>query len=406
MLRLIAAIMVSLVVSPLQVATADAAEAVRQPGALAPGGVLRSQFAGLQAELQRHRSLAASGGWPVVPKGPTIRPGSDDPRLGILAKRLAASGDLADDEIVARNYGEALQDAVRRFQARHGLATDALVGRATLRALNVPIEERIDQIRVNLERTLAVSDMDEDFFVLVSIAAFKAAIIRDGQTIWTMKVIVGGKDNETPELRSVLKSVVFNPTWSVPRSIATEEMLPDIKQDPDFFAKGGYELYDREGNRVDPALVDWSTFSKNNFPFRLVQKPGPGNQLGQIKFMIPNRYSVCMHDTPAKYLFASSKRALSHGCIRIDDPLAFAEFVLRVEGWTRDEIDSQIESGNTKTIALAKPLPVYVLYMTAEVDDLGRIHFYNDVYGRDASVLKALDARAEDSTGQPVRRRR
>ncbi len=325
MLRVIAAIMVSLVVSPLQVAMADAAEAVRQPGALAPGGVLRSQFDGLQAELQRHRSLAASGGWPVVPKGPTIRPGSDDPRLRSLAKRLAASGDLSNNEIVARSYGETLQDAVRRFQARHGLATDALVGRATLRALNVPIEERIDQIRVNLERTLALSDMDEDYFVLVNIAAFKAAIIRDGQTIWTMKVIVGEKDNETPELRSELKSVVFNPTWSVPRSIATEEMLPDIKQDPDFFAKGGYELYDRDGNRVDPALVDWSTFSKNNFPFRLVQQPGPRNQLGQIKFMIPNRYSVCMHDTPSRSLFASTNRALSHGCIRIDDPLAFAE---------------------------------------------------------------------------------
>jgi murein L,D-transpeptidase YcbB/YkuD len=247
--------------------------------------------------------------------------------------------------------------------------------------------------------------MDEDYLVLVNIAAFKAAIIRDGQTIWTMKVIVGGKDNETPELRSELKSVVFNPTWSVPRSIATEEMLPDIKQDPDFFAKGGYELYGREGNRVDPALVDWSTFSKNNFPFRLVQQPGPRNQLGQIKFMIPNRYSVCMHDTPSRPLFASTNRALSHGCIRIDDPLAFAELVLRDEGWTRDEIDAQIESGNTKSIALAKPPPVYVFYMTTEVDDLGKIYFYNDVYGRDASVLKALDAQAVHSTGQPVRRR-
>jgi len=404
MFRVITTIAVVLVLSPPQVAVADTAEAERQPGsAPAPSSVLRLQFERLQAELQRHRNLAASGGWPVLPDGPTIRPGSDDPRVGTLARRLTASGDLADDKIDSFYYDETLQDAARRFQARHGLATDALVGRATLRALNVPIEKRIDQIRVNLERVRALSDVDEDHLVLVNVAAFRATIIREGQVAWTMKVIVGEKEDQTPELRSELKSVVFNPTWSVPHSIASEEMLPKIKQDPDFFHRGGYRLSDREGNPVDPAEVDWSAYSIRHFPFRLVQQPGPQNQLGKIKFMIPNPYSVCMHDTPARSLFASTNRARSHGCIRVDDPLTFAEFVLRNEGWTRKEIDSQIESGNTKTIALANPLPVYVLYMTAEVDDLGRIHFYDDLYGRDARILQELDRPAPgDHHDRPI----
>lgn len=396
MLRVIAAIVVSLLALQLHAAVAEPVRAALQQGGLAQGGVLRSQLDGLQVALKWHQALADTGGWPVVPQGPTIRPGSDDPRLVILAKRLAASGDLANSEFVARDYDDVLQDAVRRFQARHGLATDALVGKATLRALNVPIEKRIDQIRVNFERMRDLSGMDENYFILVNIPAFKAAIIRDGERVWRMKVIVGGKDDETPKFRSELKSVVFNPTWSVPRSIATEEFLPDIKRDPGFFSRGDYELYDRDGNRIDPAVIDWNTYSRNNFPFRLVQQPGPRNQLGQIKFMIPNRYSVCMHDTPSRSLFANTNRALSHGCIRIDDPLAFAEVVLRDEGWTRAEIDSQIQSGDTKTVALAAPLPVYVVYLTAEIGDLGSVRFFNDVYGRDAAILKALDARTEE----------
>ncbi|MBT8102955.1 MAG: L,D-transpeptidase family protein [Gammaproteobacteria bacterium] len=391
MFRVIATIAASLLLPPVQAAVSiDTAEADSLAGGALVSSALQVQVERLQEALQRHRDLAASGGWPAVPAGPTIRQGSDDSRLGVLATRLAASGDLAGDEIVSSYYDEALQDAVRRFQARHGLDADGLVGRATLRALNVPVERRIDQIRVNLERVRSLSDIDEQHFVLVNITAFKATIIRDGKALWTTKVIVGEEEDRTPELRSELRSVVFNPTWSVPHSIASEELLPNIKQDPGFFSNGGYELYDRDGNRVDPADVDWDVYSTNNFPFRLVQRPGPQNQLGRIKFMIPNPYSICMHDTPARELFASANRALSHGCIRVDDPLAFAELVLGSEGWTRAQIESQIDSGHTKSIALKGPLPVHVVYWTAEVDDNGVIHFYDDIYARDDEFLEEL----------------
>ena len=350
-----------------------------------------SQIQRLRAEQERYSALAASGGWPTIPKGPTIRPDTDDPRIAALAVRLAASGDLDDKDANRAYYDGDLQNAVRRFQARHGLETDGLVGRATLRALNVSSEQRLDQIRLNIERMRSFADIGGAQFVLVNIAAFRATVIRGGRAIWATRVIVGEKDKETPEINSELNSVVFNPTWSVPHSIASEELLPKIKQNSNFFSAGGYQLFDRDGSRVDPAVVEWSLYSKSNFPFRLVQQAGPANQLGKIKFMIPNPYSVCMHDTPARWLFESTNRALSHGCIRLDDPLSFAALILDSEGWTRAEVDSQIDSGITRTVALKSPLPVYIAYWTVEVDEMGRVHFYNDPYGRDAAALEALD---------------
>ncbi len=342
----------------------------------------------LQVQLQRHRDLADAGGWPEVPAGPTIRPGSNDPRLAILARRLVVSGDLADNDVAvsAADYDEVMQHAVLRFQARHGLDVDALVGPATLRALNVSIEQRIDQIRVNLDRARSFFDGQGNDFILVNIAGFSATVVRDGQTVWTTSVIVGDTENKTPIFRSTLKYVVFNPTWTVPRRIASEEMLPKIKQDPGFFDTGDYQLLDGGGNIVEPSSVDWSAVHVGNFRYTLVQQPGCSNELGQIKFGFPNEYSVFMHDTPAKWLFTETKRTFSHGCIRVNKPLDLAGVLLSQDGWTRERIDSLIESEETKTVFLSEPLPILVVYWTAEVDDLGVIHFYDDIYELDAAT--------------------
>jgi len=288
-------------------------------------------------------------------------------------------------------YNETLQSAVRRFQARHGLEVDGLVGRATLRSLNVSVQQRIDQIRVNLERLRWDLDTESHDLILMNIPAFKAYVIRDGDIAWTTNVIVGDPENKTPVFNSTLKSVVFNPTWTVPHSIASKELLPKIRQDPSFLRRGNYELFDRAGNRVDSSSVDWSAVKRKTFPFTLVQQPGPANQLGQIKFMIPNDYSVCMHDTPEKSLFASAARAFSHGCIRVEEPLGLAEVLLGSENWTREQVDSQLESNETRTVVLAEPLPVHVVYWTAEVDAQGIMHFYDDIYEWDATVLERLD---------------
>jgi murein L,D-transpeptidase YcbB/YkuD len=306
---------------------------------------------------------------------------------------LRISGDIsaADMPVSTSHYNAILQNAVRGFQARHGLEVDALVGKATLRTLNVPVEKRIDQIRVNLDRLRQQLDHESGDLILVNIPAFKTYVIRDGKIIWAANVIVGDRENKTPIFRTALTGVVFNPTWSVPYSIASKEMLPKIKQDPSFFRRGNYDLFDRAGNLIDPSSVDWSAVEKRTFAFTLVQQPGPLNQLGQIKFTMPNEYSVCMHDTPTKSLFDKSTRAFSHGCIRLDEPLGLAEVLLRGEQWTRDQIQSQVEARETRSVSLAEPLPVHVVYWTAEVDDLGVMHFYDDIYEWDAAVLEAPD---------------
>lgn len=379
----------------------DPAAAIREvmdatsvPAALASLVPRGPHYHRLQSQLQRHRVLAEAGGWPDVPDGPSLSPGARDPRLSALALRLAKSGDLSehDASIPWPVYDEALQGAVRRFQRRHGLEVDAVVGPATLSALNVPIEARIEQIRLNLERARWVFDGPQgDDFVLVNIAEFRAYVIRDGEAVWTTRVIVGETDDQTPVFRSTMKYLVFNPTWTVPHRIASKELLPKIKQDPGFLARGRYDLLDPAGNPVEPSGVDWRVVNADDFRFTLVQQPGPANQLGQIKFVFPNQYSICMHDTPAKSLFARAERDFSHGCIRVDEPFALAEVLLRNDGWTRESIHAQIESTETKTVFLAKPLPVLLVYWTAVVDDLGTIHFYGDIYERDDVLLAALD---------------
>ena len=348
----------------------------------------------LKTQLKQHRLMAAAGGWPEVPSGPTIHPDANDSRLEILATRLLISGDLVEGHTrtKAATYDVVLQDAVRHFQKRHGLKVDGVVGPATLRALNVPIEQRIDQIRVNLERARWRRNYQIDNLVVVNIAGFRMYVYRDEKIVTAMKVIVGAEEDRTPLFHATITHVVFNPAWTVPYSIASEEILPSIKKDANHLEKNGYRLFDRDGNVVDPSAVDWSAIHVRNFPFTIVQQPGPANQLGQVKFMFPNQDSVCMHDTPARSLFTQARRALSHGCIRVDDPIKLAEVLLGAEGWTRTQIDAEIESKKTKTIMLENPVALAVLYWTAEVNEQGEIQFFDDIYDRDAALLRSLDS--------------
>jgi murein L,D-transpeptidase YcbB/YkuD len=337
----------------------------------------------LEDALTRFERIAEAGGWPAIPPGPTIEPGSDDPRIDAVAQRLAISGDLPAPREFS-TYDDTLQSAVRRFQARHGLEQDALIGKRTLAALNVPVEKRIRQIRLNIERTRQVFAEERGDFLLVNIPAFTVTLFRDGEANVMTRVIVGEEDMQTPLFEAPLKLVVLNPTWTVPRKIASEELLPKIRNDVSYLARNGYDVMDRDGKAVDPADVDWTSLHKNNFPYTLVQRPGPRNELGRIKFLFPNEYGVCMHDTPNKGLFTRDSRAFSHGCVRMQDPVDFAGHLLGPEGWTNERIAAQLATGKTHTIALAEPLPVVLVYLTAEADDDGTVFFYTDIYGRDA----------------------
>lgn len=346
------------------------------------------QYQRLEEALERYRRIADSGGWPSVPDGPTIEPGSRDPRLAALALRLAISGDLNNDARQFLEYDEELQAAVLRFQARHGLEQDALVGPATRRALNVMADVRVEQIRLNLDRARQVFRPGLEDFVLINVPAFKAYLNRDGRTVWETRIVVGEREAETPLFDTQIKLVILNPTWTVPYKIASRELLPKIKNDPGFISRGNYEVRDRNGNPVDPGLVDWATLNRNNFPYTLVQRAGPLNELGKIKFIFPNEYDVCMHDTPKKHLFAQYSRAYSHGCIRMDKPVDFAEMVLARDGWDRERIDKQLEAAHTQTVRLNEPLPLIIAYLTAAVDEAGNTYFYPDIYSRDTTASR------------------
>ena len=354
--------------------------------ALTPGAdaeVHHLQYERLEAALADYQQIADDGGWPALPAGPTIEPDSDDPRVAALARRLAVSGDLAREPAEAVVYGDELQAAVLRFQSRHGLEQDALVGRNTLAALNVPVEQRIRQIRINMKRVEMLAATERRDFLLINVPAFEACLVRDGEILVTTAVIVGETEQQTPLFEASMTYVVINPTWTVPYSIASEELLPKIQKDLGFLQRGNYSVFDAGGNEVNPANVDWQALHRNRFPYTLVQQPGPANELGRIKFKFPNEFGVCMHDTPGKHLFTYDSRAFSHGCIRTAEPVGFAAMLLGAEGWTRAEIDAQLASGETHTILLGEPLPVVVVYLTAVVDRAGTTHFYRDIYDRD-----------------------
>ena len=348
----------------------------------------------LRSALARYRMIADSGGWPQVADGPTLMPGVANNRLSALARRLRIGGDLTDSDAYTNGatYDETLQAGVRRFQARHGLEVDGLVGERTLTALNISAPERVDQIRVNLERARWILDAQEDESVLVNIAGFQAFFVRDREVVWAAKVQVGETDHQTPVFRSRIERLVFNPKWTVPRSIATEEMLPEIKNDTGYLRAGDYDLYKPDGVLIDPDDVDWPTINEHNFDFTIVQRPGPGNALGRIKFEFPNEYSVYLHDTPSKALFDRAHRACSHGCIRLESPLELANTLLEGSRWQRDEIDSLIADGETWTVSLTRPVPILIQYWTAEVASDGTVYFYDDIYERDKPIIDALNS--------------
>ena len=353
-----------------------------------------AMYRGLKAELARHRALAQAGGWPTVSAGPTLEPGASDPRVRELRARLEASGDptesLPIDELV---YDQALENAVKAFQARHGLDVDGRVGRATLEALNAPVAERIEKLLVNLERGRWLLHELDPTFVVVNVAGFQVYYLRDREVVWSARAVVGQQYRATPIFRSTMTYLVFNPTWTVPPSILEHDILPDQRRDRSTLARKQLEVIDASGRTVPESEVDWSSATAQSFPYLLRQRPGPENAMGRVKFMFPNAHSVYLHDTPSRDLFERSRRAASSGCIRIENPLDLAALLLEGQSeWDRAAIERAIESGETRTVSLARPVPVLVAYWTAWVDRNGVLQLRPDIYGSDAKVAAALRA--------------
>jgi murein L,D-transpeptidase YcbB/YkuD len=349
-------------------------------------------YEALRANYVKYRDIVADGGWPEVPAGKTIRPGDSDPRIPVIAERLAISGDIDDAGVTTDTLDDRLEAGVRRFQTRHSLTADGIIGPGTLVAMNVPASERLETIRVNLERFRWLADDFEEDMVIVNIAGFEAHVLKGGEVVWSTRVQVGRAYRQTPIFRDEITYLAINPTWTAPRSLATRDVLPRIQNDPSYVIERGFDVRDRNGNNVDPTTIDWGSLSRNNFPYTLVQRPGPYNAMGQVKFMFPNRYSVYLHDTPSRYLFEREARAFSAGCIRTERPFELAELLLGPQGWDRARIQEVLDSGRLTNVVLETPMPVLLTYFTAGVDDEGTLFFFPDIYERDKRIADELSA--------------
>jgi murein L,D-transpeptidase YcbB/YkuD len=350
-------------------------------------------YQGMAKALADYRRIESAGGWPTIAEGPTLRRGVTDPRVAALRLRLSASGDDPRAATGSTAFDDDLEAALKRFQARHFLSPDGVVGAATRRELNVGVARRIGQIRVNLERARWVLHQSADGeFVIVDVAGFEVRYVRDRAVTWRARAQVGQPYRQTPIFRSAIDEVVFNPTWTVPPGILGKDILPAVRRDPSYLEKRGLKVIDRNGRPVSQGVVDFTRYTGATFPFMIRQDPGPANALGRVKIMFPNPYLVYLHDTPSQALFEREQRAFSSGCIRTERPLELAELLLaNPERWNRAAIDAVLDAGTTRTIRLPKPVPVLILYWTVDRDDQGAVVFKPDPYGRDPKLLKALD---------------
>jgi L,D-transpeptidase YcbB len=362
-------------------------------------------YQGMAQALADYRRIESAGGWPTIADGPTLRRGDTNPRVAALRLRLSASGDDSGASTGGTVFDEDLEAALKHFQARHFLSPDGVVGPDTRLELNVSVAQRIDQIRVNLERARWVLHQSADGeFVIVDVAGFEVRYVRDHTVIWRTRAQVGQPYRQTPIFRSAIDEVVFNPTWTVPPGILGKDILPAVKRDPLYLEKRGLRVIDRNGQPVNQADIDFARYTAATFPFMIRQDPGPSNALGRVKIMFPNPYLVYLHDTPSQVLFEREHRAFSSGCIRTERPLELAELLLASpDRWSRAAIDAAVASGTPRTIRLPKPVPVLILYWTVDRDDQGAIVFKPDPYGRDPKLLKALDLPFLRPTGRPRR---
>jgi murein L,D-transpeptidase YcbB/YkuD len=356
------------------------------------------EYLRLRDALARHRTQADQGGWPQVPDGPRLAPGDRGPRVLALRQRLAAFGDLDPAQATAADsFDTTLEAALRGFQRRHGLKVNGTVGPATLAALNITAAERARQIELNLERWRWLPQTLGQRYVIVNIANFELDVVEGGRTVLTMRAVVGRPYRRTPVFSDSLTYLVFSPYWQVPRNLAVEDLLPQIKSESTYLSRQQIKVFvqgaDGLPREVDPKTIDWSRVTAQNYEFRLRQEPGPANALGRVKFMFPNRFNVYLHDTPARDLFGKTSRDFSSGCIRLEKPIELAEYVLRDDpAWPRHKILGAANGRVEQTVRLPRPIPIHLLYWTAWVAEDGSIQFRNDVYGRDPLLDQALQA--------------
>ncbi|PQP35733.1 murein L,D-transpeptidase [Desulfobacteraceae bacterium SEEP-SAG9] len=357
------------------------------------------QYPKLQKALKKYRQIRAKGGWEPIPVGKVLKPYMEDERVSLIRKRLAITADLKSLDLEGSLYDNDVVEAVKNFQSRHALEIDGVIGKNTLSAMNVPVEKRIRQIIINMERYRWLKRQVEGRMIVVNIAGFRAAGVNPikGELEIVMPVIVGKEYHKTPVFGNMIKYVEFNPYWNIPPSIARNEMLPKLKKNRFYLKERNirvFESWNPGAKELDSTAIGWQHVGRRDIGrFKLRQDPGPKNALGTVKFVFPNRFNVYLHDTPSHGLFSERKRTFSHGCIRVSRPAELASYILGGEegGWGLARVKEIIKTGKRKIVRLKSPLPIYILYRTVIVDpENNEIIFRSDVYGRDALLEKAL----------------
>ncbi|MBE9536438.1 MAG: L,D-transpeptidase family protein [Proteobacteria bacterium] len=349
----------------------------------------------LKAELATYREIAQRGGWPGIPTGRLMAEGSRGRRVALLKERLIVTGDLyPENEGTSRLFDDSLSDNVAWFQARHGLEADGIVGEMTLEALNVPVEERIRQMELNLERWRWLPYDFGERYIMVNSADFSLSVFDKREEVMTMRIIVGKPFWHTPSFSSTMTRLIFNPSWTATPAIVVEDLLPKVMEDHGYLERLGFVVYrgwGKDAEEVDPYKVDWREVKEEELDYRFTQLPGPLNPLGRLKFIFQNPFDVYMHDTTRKDYFFEPVRTFSHGCIRLEEPFMLAKYLLGDKpGWTSDKIVEAVESGEKLTVQLPGDVEVHLLYWTAWVDVEGTLQFRSDIYDRDSQLNEAL----------------
>ena len=361
-----------------------------------PSGFLKAmppkspEYARLMKEKLRLEALLAKGGWGTPVSAKSLKPGQSGAAVVELRNRLIRMGYL--NRSASQSYDASIQTAVQLFQQDHGLTPDGVAGAGTMVEINTPLQRRLASVVVAMERERWTNIARGERHIWVNLTDFSAQIIDNGRVTFATRSVVGKNqpDRRSPEFSDVMEFMVVNPTWNVPRSIATKEYLPMLKRNPN--AVSHLKWIDSRGRVVNRSAVNFNAFSAKSFPFAIKQPPSSRNALGLVKFMFPNKHNIYLHDTPSKSLFAREVRAFSHGCIRLSDPFDFAYALLAKqtsdpEGTFKKALNSRVET----PITLQTPVPVHLVYRTAVAPAKGRMNYRRDVYGRDAKVWAGLE---------------
>lgn len=350
----------------------------------------------LRDALARYRRMSAEGEWPMLPDGPSLREGTHSRQVAILHKRLQMEGYLqAGQSLGLHSFDPAVKYAVDQFQVRHGLKMDGVVGPATRRAMNVSLSDRITQIKLNMERWRWLPRNLGERYLIVNSAGYELTAFDQGQERFSMWVVIGKQDRQTPVIGGVMHTVVFNPYWTVPMTIVMKDLIPAQIRNPNYLRTHRIHVYANLSKRieVDPRKLDWSAYNSENFPYVLRQDPGPDNPMGRYKFLFSNVYDVYLHDTPMRRLFNYKQRTFSSGCIRVENPQQLSTYLLaRNPGWDESQVQAAVASGRTSEVKLAKSVPIYLMYLTVWVGADERVHFYPDVYQRDQPIALCVSS--------------